>query len=170
MRKVARTVWLGALLIASAFSSSSFGATCGLPPTTGARDLQRVLSLRAVEVIRLASNPSRSDLAGLAKLVKPAATFSAGGGDVRVPLPAGIEGARALARDMSADTYRYLGYDYMDAPADSCSKQKVSVEFVDSEKRLVTKVEFTFEAGLITDAAGWSLSFEAGSLKPVPRR
>ena len=118
----------------------------------------------------MASNPSRNDVARLAKLVRPTATFRTGGGDVGVPLATGLDDARALARGMSADTYRYLGYDYMDMPADACSRKKVSVEFIDSKKHFLTTVEFTFEAGLVTDAAGWWRSFETGSLKPVPRR
>jgi len=65
---------------------------------------------------------------------------------------------------MKADTYRFLGWDYMDMPADPCSKRKIEVEFIDSQGRKVFRVEFTFEAGRVVSANGWERSFEAGRL------
>lgn len=127
---------------------------------SGAREVQQFLSLRAVEVVKLAA---RSD-GGLAALVSPSASFSTGGGDVRVPLGTGVEGARKLALDMKADTYRFLGWDYMDMPVDACSRQKVEVEFIDSRSKIVSRMEFEFEAGKVVSANGWGRSFETGPL------
>ncbi|GLQ98178.1 hypothetical protein GCM10007863_25980 [Dyella mobilis] len=102
--------------------------------------------------------------AGLAALVAPSASFNLGAGDVARPLGTGVDGARALAQAMKADTYRFLGWDYMDMPADPCSKQKVEVEFIDSLGKSVYRMEFTFEAGRVTSADGWERSFETGRL------
>ncbi len=76
----------------------------------------------------------------------------------------GVDGARTLAHAMQADSYRFLGWDYMNMPADPCSRQKVEVEFVDSQAKIVSRVEFTFEAGRVVNAEGWLRSFETGRL------
>lgn len=111
-------------------------------------------------MVKRAAHPNE----GLAALVSPSANFSLGAGDVGRPLGAGVDGARALASTMSADTYRFLGWNYMDLPADPCSRQKVEVEFIDSRAKRVSRVEFTFEAGRVVDAEGWERSFETGRL------
>jgi hypothetical protein len=133
---------------------------CGLPTISGSRELQQFLSLRAVEVVRLAASSDK----GLAALVDPSASFSIGSGDVGRPLGTGVNGARSLAQAMRADTYRFLGWDYMDMQADPCSKSKVEVEFIDSHGKSVYKMDFTFEAGRVLSAEGWERSFETGSL------
>jgi hypothetical protein len=145
------------LIACPAFAGPS---ECGLPEMTGASELHRFLSFRAVEMVKLAA--SRGD--GLAALVTPSASFDLGAGDVGRPLGAGIDGARELARAMNADSYRFLGWDYMDMPADPCSRQKVEVEFIDSQGKNVSRVEFTFEAGRVVSAHGWERSFETGRL------
>lgn len=127
---------------------------------TGARELHRFLSLRAIEVVRLASSRGNQ----LAALVAPSARFDLGAGDVGRPLGTGVDGARELARTMDADTYRFFGWDYMDMPADPCSKQKVEVEFIDTQGKSLSRVEFTFEAGRVVSAHGWERSFETGRL------
>lgn len=65
---------------------------------------------------------------------------------------------------MNADTYRFLGWDYMDMPADPCAQHKVEVEFIDSQGKNVSRVEFTFAAGRVVNATGWERSFETGRL------
>jgi len=65
---------------------------------------------------------------------------------------------------MNADSYRFLGWDYMDMPADPCSKHKVVVEFIDNQGKSVSRVEFTFEARRVVSADGWERSFETGRL------
>lgn len=158
MKTHQRLVCIGlALAGAPAFAGPS---GCGMPQISGLRELHQFLSLRAVEVVRLAA---RSD-DGLAALVVPSASFSLGAGDVGHPLGTGINGARALSRTMKADTYRFLGWDYMDMPADPCSRRKVEVEFIDSQDRNVSRVEFTFEAGRVVSVDGWERSFETGPL------
>ena len=133
---------------------------CGLPEITSSRELHQFLSLRAVEVVKLAANQDD----GLATLITPSAIFSLGAGDVGRPLGTGVDGARELARTMSADTCRFLGWDYMDMPADACSKWKVEVEFINSNDKNVSRVEFAFESGRVVSAEGWSRSYEDGRL------
>lgn len=146
-----------ALAGAPAFAGPS---GCGMPQISGLRELHQFLSLRAVEVVRMAARSED----GLAALVAPSASFNLGAGDVGRPLGTGINGARALSRTMKADTYRFLGWDYMDMPADPCSKRKVEVEFIDSQDKNVSRVEFTFEAGRVVSVDGWERSFETGRL------
>ncbi|MGO4549533.1 hypothetical protein AB4059_00295 [Lysobacter sp. 2RAF19] len=146
-----------ALAATPAFAAPS---ECGLPEITGARELNRFLSLRAVEVVKRAANPDD----GLAAMVAPSAIFNLGAGDVGRPLGTGVDGARALAREMKADTYRFLGWDYMDMPAGACSKRKVEVEFIDGKGKQLSRLEFTFEAGRVVSAIGWVRSFETGRL------
>jgi len=135
-------------------------AGCVMPDISRASELDHFLVLRAVDVVKRAASPDE----GLAALVDPAANFSLGAGDVGRPLGKGLNGARALAREMSADTYRFLGWDYMDMPTDPCSRQKVEVEFIDNQGKTVSRVEFTFEAGRVVSAEGWQRSFETGRL------
>jgi hypothetical protein len=52
----------------------------------------------------------------------------------------------------------------MDMPVDPCSKHKVEVEFIDTQGKNVSRVEFTFEAGRVVSANGWEKSFETGRL------
>lgn len=146
-----------ALVAGPAFAGTS---ACGMPDISSASELERFMSLRAVEVVRRAA---RSD-DGLAALVAPSASFSLGAGDVGGPLGTGVDGARALALVMKADTYRFLGWDYMDDLVDPCAKRKVQVEFIDSQRRSVSRVDFTFEAGRVASAEGWERSFDTGRL------
>jgi len=153
-----RMVCIGLSLAAgSTFAGPS---PCGLPEITGSRELHQFLSLRAVEVVKRAANLDD----GLEALVAPSARFNLGAGDVGRPLGTGVDGARELARSMKGDTYRFLGWDYMDMPADACLKHKVEVEFIDSQGKHVSRVEFTFEAGRVVSADGWERSFETGRL------
>jgi hypothetical protein len=153
--------WLVCMGLAIAAGPALAGPPgCGLPKITGSRELDQFLSLRAVEVVRRAASPD----GGLVALVAPSASFSLGAGDVGRPLGTGIDGARELAQTMRADTYRFLGWDYMDMPADPCSKHKVEVEFIDSQSKHVSLVKFTFDAGRMVSADGWQRSFETGRL------
>lgn len=151
-------IGIGLALYAGATLAGPSG--CGLPAISGARELHQFLSLRAIEVVKLAASSDE----GLVAWVTPSASFSLGAGDVGRPLGTGVDGARALVRAMKADTYRFLGWDYMDMPKDPCSKQKVEVEFVNSQAKTLSRVEFTFEAGRVVSAHGWERSFEMGRL------
>jgi hypothetical protein len=155
---------LASALVVAIPANAAVDRTCGLSTIDSARELNRLLSLRAVEVVQRASQPNVGGDAEQEAVVAPSATFSLGAGDVGRPLGTGINGARALARAMNADTYRFLGWDYMDGPANACAKHKVEVEFVDSRAKSLSRVEFTFDAGRLVSAAGWSHSFEAGLL------
>lgn len=69
-----------------------------------------------------------------------------------------------LARTMKVDTYRFLGWGYMDMAVDACSKHEIEVEFIDSQGMNVSRVELTFEAGRVVSAIGWQRLFETGRL------
>jgi hypothetical protein len=153
--------WLVCIGLALSAGSAFAGPSgCGVPEVAGARELHQFLSLRAVEVVKRAASSDE----GLTALVAPAASFKLGAGDVGRPLGTGVYGAHELARAMNADTYRFLGWDYMDMPAEPCSKNKVEVEFIDSQGKRVSRVEFTFEAGRVVGVDGWERSFETGRL------
>jgi hypothetical protein len=152
-----------AILLTSQAANAK-GATCPLANITSASQLHHVLSVRAVEVLKFASVATADADSHLLALVAPSATFSIGAGDVIQRLGSGAEGARALAGAIHADSYRYLGWDYMDMPVDGCSLQKVSAEFVDSGSKTVAKVDFTFESGLLVKADAWSDTFESGAM------
>lgn len=169
MRAVRCVLTLALLSLATNSAAASAGAACPLAKIASVLELHEVLSLRAVEVVELASQADGRD-SRLAALVAPSASFSLGAGDVGRPLGTGVDGARALAKAMNADTFRYLGWDYMDGPAKPCASQKVTVEFVNSRNKSLSQVEFTFEAGRIANAAGWSRSFETGALKSARAR
>src|SRR5205085_2707296 len=103
--------------------------------------------------------------ARLQQLVAPSATFSLGSGDVGRPLGKGVSGARALAREMNADTYRFLGWDYIPMPVkDRCASQKVEVEFTDTREKNLYPITFTFRAGRVIAAEGWSHSYQTGPI------
>lgn len=108
-------LFVGTILAAGPTFAAS--TRCDLHAFTSSRELHQYLSLRAVEVVKQAANPDGA----LAELVAPTATFNLGAGDVGRPLGTGIDGARELARAMNADTYRFLGWDYMDKPPNACS-------------------------------------------------
>ena len=158
MKMVQRLVFLCLVLAAGPVFAAPSG--CGLPKITSTRELQRFLSLRAVEVVKRAAD--RDD--ALAALITSSASFSLGAGDVGRPLGTGVAGARELARTMNADTFRFFGWDYMDVPADACSRQKVVVEFIDSRAKNVSRMEFVFESGRVVSATGWKRSYASGRL------
>lgn len=153
--------WLVCIgLVLAAGPSFAEPSGCGLPEITSSRELHQFLGLRAVEVVRGAANRDGE----LAALIAPSASFSLGAGDVGRPLGTGVDGAHELARTMNADTYRFLGWDYMDMPADACSSQEVEVEFIDSQRKNVSRVKFAFKSGRVVSAVGWERSYETGRL------
>lgn len=97
----------------------------------------------------------------------PSAQFSLGAGDVGRPLKNGVEGARALALLMKADTYRFPNWDYIPEPAEACAERTVEVEFIEADPQRRSQVKFTFRDGRITAAKGWEGSFTTGALAPV---
>jgi hypothetical protein len=131
-------------------------------------ELQYLLSRRAVDTVRLAAAARSGHDPLLAHFITPAATFSLGSGDVGKPLGVGVAGARALAREMNANTFRFLGWDYIPTPtASPCGSRKVEVEFTNTRSRNVFPVTFTFEAGRVVSAAGWARSFQTGPISPI---
>jgi hypothetical protein len=161
-----------AVAILSLASSGAIAAPapdrCDLPVVKYMGDLQSVLSRRAVEVVNRAAKLGSNDDVRLRQLVAPSADFSLGAGDVGRPLGKGVSGARALAVEMKADTFRYLGWNFIPTPVEApCASQKVEIEFTDTRGRNVYPVTFTFKGGRVVAAEGWSRTFEAGALTPV---
>jgi hypothetical protein len=149
------------------------GPTADAPSASSACDMHAIrdigqvhnfLGMRAVEIVDRASRPGWETGARLRQLVSPQATFGLGAGDVGVPLGAGAAGAHALAVRMNADSYRFLGWDYMPMPIDPCSRQEVQVEFIDNAARDVAIVKFTFAAGRLVKADGWHRTFHTGPI------
>jgi hypothetical protein len=149
--------------------ATSDNAQCEVADARTIADLQRMLSSRAVEAVSMAAAQNGND-SSLMRLIDPTATFSLGTGDVGRSLGTGADGVRALAREMNADSFRFLGWDYIPTPvADPCSRHQVDIEFVDSQRQNVYPVTFTFYAGQIVAAEGWSRSYETGPI-PLPPR
>jgi len=144
---------------------SASAPNCGLPRVSGLNELNELLSLRAVDFVERAASP-KSDLA---PLMSPSAEFSLGAGDVGRPLGSGIVGARKLAHTMNANRYRFLGWDYMDGPAEACARNEVEVEFIDSRNQFVSKMKFIFEGGRVVKADGWQRSFKTGHVNGFAR-
>ncbi|WP_292228456.1 hypothetical protein [Brevundimonas sp.] len=162
------TIFSGIALVSFLASQSATTipseALCEVAEIKNRRELHYALSRRAVDAINLAA---ASDPA-LAGLIAPTATFSLGSGDVGRPLGLGAIGAHLLTREMKADTFRFPGWDYMLLPIDNpCAVHKVDVEFLNTPKKNIFRVTFTFEAGRIVDASGWTRSYESGPVTPV---
>jgi hypothetical protein len=161
MKAIRYALTAASLSVATHPAIASSAASCPLANIDSQRELHVFLSMQAVKIVELAGG---GDQERLAALVNSSASFSLGAGDVGRPLGTGVQGAKMLATEMSADAYRYLGWDYMDAPAKPCSSQKVTVEFVDNRNKALSQVEFTFDGGRLTNASGWSRSYESGAL------
>ncbi|MEO6215030.1 MAG: hypothetical protein ABIO86_03280 [Sphingomonas sp.] len=131
-------------------------------------ELRSALSLRAVEIVNHAAAAKSDADPRLEQMLAPSATFSLGAGDVGRPLGTGIPGARALARLIKADRFRFLGWDYIPTPIESaCAREKVDIEFIDTRNNDVYPVAFTFEGGRLISAEGWSRSFVTGPIEPI---
>ena len=143
---------------------------CGTPRVEYDSDLLPIFSQRAVLAINLAAVSGGKPTPALERLIDPAARFSSGAGDVGIPLPRGAAGAIALARQMHADTFRFLGWNYIPSPlTDPCGKHQVQVEFIDTRGKTIFPVTFTFEKGRIVAAEGWRRTFQSGRIAPVRR-
>ncbi|WP_143023305.1 hypothetical protein [Sphingomonas sp. NFR15] len=138
---------------------------CDVPPVEYVGELRNILSYRAVEAISLAAAWDGKPAAKLQRLIDPTALFSSGGRDVRLPLASGVAGAIALAREMKADTYRFVGWDGIPTPVqDRCGEQKIEVEFIDTSGGNLFPVIFTFNGGRIISANGWRHTYRSGPM------
>lgn len=158
--------WLLSFAALSAAATPALPA-CEMPALDRIGPLHNFLGLRAVEIVDRASRPEWQADPGLRRLVSPDATFMYGSSDVGRPLARGIEGAHALALEMRADSYRFLGWDNIPMPIEKCSRYDVMVEFIDSPGSNVSPVTFTFEAGRLVKAEGWHRSFQSGTIRGV---
>ena len=104
-----RLVAIAGLLLAAPVAVAHPAAdSCEFKDAKTIGELQAALSRRAVEIVdRAAAAKSDAD-PRLQQLVPAAALFSLGGGDVGRPLGAGAGAARAFARLMKADGFRFL--------------------------------------------------------------
>jgi hypothetical protein len=147
---------------------SAHAQGCDLKALTTARAIHEALGHRAVKIVTLASGAASKMDGHLSAYVDQSASFDLGAGDVGRPLGSGVAGAHALALVMKADRFQFLGWDYMDGPADACGKQAVTVDFIDTADGQISQVEFTFDQGRVVAAKGWQHSFKSGSLPSLP--
>ena len=143
--------------------------TCDLANIRAARSLHEVLGRRAAKIMSLAATAGPDADALLNTLIDPSASFDLGVGDVGRPLGTGVAGARLLSKTMNAEEFRFLGWDYMDSDVDACSKQSITVEFINGTDRRISQVKFSFREARLVAAKGWERSFEGGPLpRPTP--
>ena len=168
MRKSALLATAIACLIGSSPSAARAApAPCDERDAKTYGELNERLSRKAVEVINRASARDGETDSRLRALVAPDAPFSTGGGDVRIVLDPGVAGARALARDMKADSFRFYGWGGIPMLIeDACGTHKVEVEFVNKAQDSAYPVTFTFRAGRIVEAAGWQRPLNSGPIAP----
>ncbi|MBC9031283.1 hypothetical protein IAG41_02665 [Sphingomonas sp. JC676] len=159
-----------ATLPATAQTSASATGECPIAATKNIGELQALLSRRAVEIIERASASGWKSDAHLRALLVPGAEFDLGSGDVGRPMGTGAAGAHALAADMKADSFRYLSWSGIPMNVEPCGEQKVRVEFIKTGAGELAAVEFTYQAGLLVSAKGWSQWFVAGSLSADSQR
>lgn len=136
---------------------------CDLADIDGTRAVHDALSRRAIEIMTAAVTEGKKADALLDALVDRSASFNLIIGDVGSP-GTGVTGARSIAKTILADEFRYLGWDYMDLPADACGKHLVTVDFINNRDRRISRIEFTFQQARLTAANGWQHSFESGAL------
>ena len=142
--------------------------SCAFKAARTIAELRSALSLRAVEIVNRAAAAKSDTDPRRRQMLTPSATFALGAGDVGQPLGTGIPGARALARLMKADRFRFLGWDYIPTPIeDACAREKVDIEFIDTRDNRVYPVAFTFEGGRLISAEGWSRTFATGPIDPI---
>jgi hypothetical protein len=159
---------LSALLAtAAAPGTEPVPRSCDMPAVDRMGAVQNFLGQRAVEIVDRAAQADWEKDSRLRQMVAPDAIFTLGAGDVGRHAGTGIAGARALALEMNADTYRQLGWDYIPTPVDPCSRQEVMVDFIESIRSNVFPVKFTFEAGRLVRAEGWHRTFLGGPVHGV---
>ncbi|MBR0553882.1 hypothetical protein [Stakelama marina] len=126
--------------------------------------LNTALSEKAVEIMKLASKPGNEPR--LRQVVDANATFSLGAGDVGRPMGKSLAGARAMASDMQADSYRFQLWSSIPTPIDNpCGRHEVTVEFIDKKNAFSYPIKFTFLGGRLIDASGWLTRFQSGSME-----
>lgn len=149
----------------AAFAASVAPPDCGLSKVQTLGELNVILSMRALEAVRLAAKPSPISDRRLTQLVAPSANFSLGGGDVVFPMGSGVGGLRAFTKDMRPASFRYYGWDGIPTPVENaCTMQHVAIEFIDVTAHAAFPVTFTFEAGRMVAAAGWRRSLTIGKI------
>lgn len=136
-------------------AASVLRPACRDASITDLGELRGVLSMRLVEIFRRARNAGRSTDVELKQLVDPNAEFDLGAGDVGRPLGRGIPGARKMALEMRAVSFRYPLWTDIPTRVDPCSKQGVIVDFFDPATGAVARVEGEFSAGALISAKGW---------------
>jgi hypothetical protein len=104
---------------------------CDLATIHGGGAVHEALGQRAVSILAAAAAAGPKAEASLNTLVDPSASFDLIIGDVGSP-GTGVAGARSFAKTINADKFVFLGWDYMDIPADACARQLVNVDFINT--------------------------------------
>jgi hypothetical protein len=152
------------MLVAVMLLAIAPASGCDLAGISGGRAVHEALGRRAVSIIGAATAPGRKADVLLNTLVERSASFDLVIGDVGLP-GTGVAGARSFAKTINADEFRFLGWDYMDIPADACGKQSITVDFISNRDQRISRIEFTFQQARLIAAKGWQHSFESG---PMP--
>lgn len=160
-----KTLALAAFAFALGASDVAAAGSCGLDSVTNASELTVTLSERAIEIIRRASAPEWKADQRLKELVQPTAAADLGSGDVGRPLGIGTSGIHALAEEMEAETFFYLGWGGIPMPVDPCEEREVSIDFLNPAEHAVSTVSFKFVAGRLVSAKGWRMPFNTGALR-----
>lgn len=162
---VQATLFVAISFVSPLAASAASPGGCGLDKVETIGELQAILSKRAVDAVRWAATTSAKADPRLAELVSPLATFFSGGSDVGRLMGSGVDGLRALTKDMNPASYRYYGWDGLPTPIqNACAVHKVEVEFIDATASVAFPVTFTFQAGQIMAAAGWRRSLSIGRI------
>jgi hypothetical protein len=150
---------IAALMLIAATPTSG----CDLGNLNSSRAVYEALGRRAIDIIAAGSTGGQRADDLLDRLVDPSASFDLVIGDVGSP-GIGAAGARALAKTVNADEFRFLGWDYMDGPAVACREQKVTLDFISSRRHRLSRIEFTFYQARLMAAKAWQRSFQSGPL------
>jgi len=155
------------LALASGPAWASPVANCTMPADRGIGAVYGELSRRAIEIVTRATADGWKNDPKLLALVAPDAAFGLGSGDVGRPFGTGLGGARTLAREMKADSYRYFTWSSIPSQVDPCGEWKVRVEFIDSRSANLADMEFSFRGGVLISAQGWMRWYVSGQLEPA---
>ncbi len=160
-------VWQrNAMIVAMMLFASTAAPSCDIANLRGANAVHEALGRRAIEIMGAAVTKGPKADAVLDKLVAPSAAFNLIIGDVGSP-GTGIAGARSFADVIRADTYMFLGWDYMDIAVDPCGKRSITLDFINSRDKRIARITFVFEQAQLVAAEGWQHSFKSGQL-PSP--
>jgi hypothetical protein len=160
-------IWHGLAIFTVCMSAPApaRASQCDFSAVSGWGELSDLLSQRAIQIVSHAATQGWQKDAKLRALMLPDAAFSLGASDVGRPFGQGVEAAHLLAKEIAADSYRYLRYSSIPMQVDPCAEHKITVDFLNTTHGDIATVEFVFRNGLLASASGWSTWFASGKMK-----